>query len=590
MYRTVIHLHLHKTGGTSLNRWLDTLVPAVKARPAARRLDLECGDPLAAPLFDDRARRWASARLQMHAAVAIPGRQATFSPPQAMRQFVLFSERGRDARAYWNVIHDHCPAVTTADPSAYRVVVLRDPLDRFLSFIRDWRRLSESDLSVLPPAAIALRRAAIDSDADDVVRCAVETGLLASFMQCTPLVSAAIHSLPHDVLAECGAEPRALATRALDSLFDLVGVAERLDDVARCIARDVGVCPVDSLGRFNRGVADPERDALSSGSLAILEEAFAIDRELHQRATAMLQARLEPSYCEADFETRHLERRLEQLTPRFADGGREFSLNDAIVGCGFHGREAADTEQVTVWTGPGTRTVLYLPVPTDERLLVSMDIGGSIQPAVGASLRIRVDGEARDFQRIPHRGGIERIVVPVRTTRPYCKVELLVDRTLTPAEAGRADSDGRRLGIALRGYGYRLEPTEGLVLRDATAPPVRGSQAGRSAGDATTESQADLAWIGHITREWLGHLAAETDPDRLVDLLAFDVPPSALAAPPTAAGVEHAFRRMHVGPAPKDWLDFWVGRPDTTLRHLYRDLLRGGEFRQRLDRLGPASL
>ncbi|MFM8892070.1 MAG: hypothetical protein ACKOTB_10710, partial [Planctomycetia bacterium] len=253
MYRTIIHLHLHKTGGTSLNRWLDTLVPAAKARPAARRLDIEPVAPLAASLLGDRARQGALARLEMQAAVAMDGRHAAFSPEQALRQVVLFYERGRAARAYWNVIHDHCPAVTTADPSAYRVVVLRDPLDRFLSFIRDWRRLSEKDLSVLPPAARALRRAALDSDADSVVRCAVETELLPSFMQCTSLVSAAIHSLPDAVLADCAAEPRALATGAIDSLFDLVGVSERLDDVARCIARDCGTCPVDSLGRGSQG-------------------------------------------------------------------------------------------------------------------------------------------------------------------------------------------------------------------------------------------------------------------------------------------------------------------------------------------------
>jgi hypothetical protein len=404
MYRTIIHLHLHKTGGTSLNRWLDTLVPAVRARPAARTIDIESGDPLAASLIGDRARQWASARMHLQAACP-PAACPTASSPQHMRQFVLFSERGRDARAYWDVIHAHCPAVVKPDPSAYHVVVLRDPLDRFLSFVRDWRRLTESDVAVLPPDARALRRAALDSDADGVVQCAVETGLLVTFMQTASLAAAAIHGLPDDVLVDCGAEPFSLATRALDSLFDIVGVAERLDDVARCIARDVGACPVDSLGRSNQGVADPERDTLSAGSLAILEEAFAIDRQLHHRAAAMLQARLEPASCEADFEAQHLERRLERLTPRFIDGRREFSLNDAIVGCGFHGREAADTDQVTVWTGPGTRTVLYLPVPADERLLVSIDIGGAIQPSVGASLQIRADGQARAFQRLARSAG-----------------------------------------------------------------------------------------------------------------------------------------------------------------------------------------
>ncbi|MFM8893291.1 MAG: hypothetical protein ACKOTB_17035, partial [Planctomycetia bacterium] len=254
-----------------------------------------------------------------------------------------------------------------------------------------------------------------------------------------------------------------------------------------------------------------------------------------------------------------------------------------------HGRDAAGTEQVTVWTGPGTRAVLYLPVPPGEQLLVFIDIGGSIQPSVRASLRIRVDGQDRGFERATQHGGIERIIVPVRTTRPYCKLELLVDRTFTPAEAGRAGNDARRLGIALRGYGYRLEPTEGIVLRDTSVQPALGPPVGGAAGMPTSEPQPDLPWIQQITQDWLGHLAGQTDPDRLVDLLAWDVSPAELAAPPTAAGVEHAFRRMHMGPAPRAWLDFWVGRADTTLRHLYRDLASGHQFRQRLERLGPPS-
>ena len=43
MYNKIIHYHIHKTGGTSLNRWLDTLVPSCRARPPerARSLDAE---------------------------------------------------------------------------------------------------------------------------------------------------------------------------------------------------------------------------------------------------------------------------------------------------------------------------------------------------------------------------------------------------------------------------------------------------------------------------------------------------------------------------------------------------------------------
>lgn len=135
---------------------------------------------------------------------------------------------------------------------------------------------------------------------------------------------------------------------------------------------------------------------------------------------------------------------------------RVFSLNDQIIGSGFLGRENRDTDNVFAWTGPRTRAVLYLPVPVAESLKLFLDVSGSMTPAVRESLRIRIDGRNSPFGCEPAANCLERIIVPCTPSRPFAKVELLVDRTFTYPEIGRHSTDARRFGIALKAYGYSL--------------------------------------------------------------------------------------------------------------------------------------
>lgn len=464
MRQRIAHFHMKKTGGTTINNWLNMLVPASNARPADRgerffpaaKVSSRC----VGALLEDTASfhpvmrtdfDWDDAR----------------TPHERAETFLLHSEYGREARAMWDILHDHSPSLVTTDTSLYRFVVLREPMSRLTSYVRDWRRLSEKDLIGLAPEAQAMCRTAMYDDADTFVCRHARDRSLREMTQTHILMTAALHGLPRDYLAMCDPAPLSLASRAMDSLFDLVGVVECLDDVVRCIARDVGACPVECLGRWNQGVADARRDSLSEEAISILRELLADDFALYRQARQMLAARLAPAYGLADFEENHLASRLRQLMPRYEAGQRWFSLNDQIVGCGFHGREAAGTANVTVWSGPENRAMLYLPVPPRERLDLLVDIGGYIHPSVGESLRVRVDGQPRPFIRTSVCGRLERLIVPIESTRAYCKLELLLDKTYTPAEAGHAGTDARRLGVALRGYGYALTPTEGVTLQES---------------------------------------------------------------------------------------------------------------------------
>ncbi len=282
-----------------------------------------------------------------------------------------------------------------------------------------------------------------------------------SLRQTNWLRHAALLGLPDSHLLNCNQTPLSLAHEALSRLFDFVGITEQLDLVAQCVARDLGASPPSSIGRHNAGAGDTERDGLSPDHRALLASKWADDFSLYETAVRRFKdaakSLAESPYDEQAFEDRHLMTRLAQLAPRFRGKERVFSVNDQIIGSGFLGRENRDTDNVFAWTGPGTRSVLYLPVPVAESLELFLDVTGSMTPAVRKSLRIRIDGRDSPFTTSrPFASCMERIIVPFTTSRPFAKVELLVDRTYTYHEIGHHSTDARRLGIALKAYGYSL--------------------------------------------------------------------------------------------------------------------------------------
>jgi hypothetical protein len=474
VYSKIIHYHIHKTGGTSLNRWLDMLVPSCRARP-----------PIRASQF---AAKWIVPE------TASPPRQQGNSPPhpvwrrglwgddprsleEQMNRYLRWKAEAREAHCYWDVIHGHLPGIVTLDRSNhYKFIVLREPADRFLSFLRDWRRAGKADIDRLPKGVRPVRLAARTLGAGEFLERFIDHPYMDSLRQTNWLRHAALLGLPDSFLLKCNQTPLSLAHEALSRLFDFVGVAEQLDLVAQCLARDLGASPPSSIGRHNAGAGDTERDELSPDHRALLASKWADDFSLYETAVRRFndaaKSLAESPYDEQAFEDRHLMTRLAQLAPRFRGKERVFSLNDQIIGSGFLGRENRDTDNVFAWTGPGTRSVLYLPVPVAESLELFLDVSGSMTPAVRESLRIRIDGRDSPFRREPAANCMERIIAPFRrepaancmeriivpftTSRPFAKVELLVDRTYTYHEIGHHSTDARRLGIALKAYGYSL--------------------------------------------------------------------------------------------------------------------------------------
>lgn len=552
MHTKIIHLHLPKTAGTSINRWLDLLAPADRVCPVT---------------FQDRFFvRHTGTNLEK---LSLP--DAAFS--------ALHAELGRETRAYWDVMHGHSPGLMTKHPSAYRFVILREPTSRLLSFLRDWRRLGPAEIvDQAEGERREMRLHALHCDASEFVTAHAAKALFRSLSQADHLRRDALVALPETAGRLPGATDLDIARLALDELFDYVGVFEDLAGAVRCIARDVGAAPPAEVPQANAGRRDPARDELSPAALALLREVWADDYALHEHAGRLARGFAEPGYDEAAFEQGPLMTRLAQLTPWYTGWGRGFSLDDQLVGSGFHGREASHTPGAHAWTGPGSRSVLYLPAPPDERLDLFLDVAGYVDPRVRESLRVRVDGREAPLVRRPAAGVAERIWTRAATSRPFVKLELFVDRSYSPDELGTGPGDLRQVGLALRGYGYRIVP-----------PTDRG---GESCGDLPEGVNAADGAAGRLDpdHDWAvgfvrGAIAADRTEDDVVALLTFGIGSRDLEGEVTLAGLEEAFRRVLRRPPPQEWIDFWVGKPSKQLRRLYEDLIRGEEFRRLRQRI-----
>ena len=551
MFTKVHHLHLAKTAGTSINRWLDLLASAGRVRPA----DYD------ARFFASRTRHQAR------------GPASAEAKPE-----VLFEDLGRESRAYWDIMHGHAESLVTKHPSTYRFVILRDPTSRLLSFLRDWRRLRTRDVERLEGTHRDLRRDALACDASEFLTRHAATPEFRLLSQASVLRGVAVAVLPEQVLRSALGSDLELARLALDKIFDFVGVFEDLSGAVRRIARDLAAAPPAVVGQANAGRAEPSRDTLTPAALRLLREAWGDDYALHEHAGRLARGFAEPGYDEEDFERRGLHARLQRLNSWYTGWGRAFSLNDQLVGSGFHGREAANTSDVLAWTGPGARSVIYIPVPPDERIDLFLDVAAYQDPRVRESLRLRVDGRKTGFARRSAAGVAERIWIRAATSRPFVKLEILVRRGYASAELVPDSYDRRSLGLALRGYGYRIvsgSDPDAEQWPDAALMSVAGSE---PLGD---KRHPDAEWALAFVRRTLGRRPTQRSDNQALAVLTGGISGRELRSRVTVAGIEEAFQRVLQRRPPREWIDFWVGKRYLTLRRLYMELIRGDEFRER---------
>jgi hypothetical protein len=425
-YRRIFHYHLKKCGGSTFNHWLDTLT------------------------FDERA-------FDAAAWKGFSVEELRLDDSGRMREIVIPSLA--KAVFHWSdVVHTHGPLRMYAPDNTFCLTMLRDPVQRLISQFLDFRRLSGAD-TVNSPAAV---RDCVEDSHHLSLRDFLEKHgrrggrqYLDNYMT-RALVAGRIGNLIDDTMDAdrlCDA-----ALLSLEKDYDLVGLTECLDLSRNALCSMVGLPPARKIPTLNAARTAIQNDMELLGARDILTSLTRVDRVIYDGARQLFDRRhRQAAECyEIDmFESRHAVGLLAEARGSVSDGATRYSVRAPIIGSGFHGRDGAGMASCAVWTGPETRTTLYMPTPPNMPLSLLVWIRGYVDRRQRDQLRVRLDGRP-----VPHYFGVaddyaDVLTIDTHTTRDFVRLEIDLDETL---ESGDPDSelyDERERGFAFDSYGWR---------------------------------------------------------------------------------------------------------------------------------------
>jgi hypothetical protein len=424
-YRRIYYHHLKKCGGSTVNQWLDTLT------------------------HDDRILKSAVWAAKVDTKV------------QTSRDVMHGQRAEARARAmfHWaDVVHSHGAIGRYAPSNTFRFTLLRDPVDRLVSQVLDWRRLTESDVSTRPQlmqeCVADCKRMPIAGFLKKHSRW--DGGRFLDNYLTRALVLGRLGNTIHQV-ADAD-RLGAVALLALQADYDLVGVTEMMDLSRNAVCAMVGLPPAGRIPKVN---ASPEAQVVDqefSGVLDILKDLTRVDRVIYDRARTLFNERhrrIAEMHDVAAFEAHHASRLLGEARGTYCDGATRYSVAGPIIGSGFHGRDGGGLPGCAVWSGPDTRTILYMPAPPNISLVILIWIRGYAAPKQRDQLRVMVDGTS-----VAHRFGTannyaDLLMIEARSFRDFMRLEIDIDETLGSGMAGFASYDPRQRGFSFDSYGWR---------------------------------------------------------------------------------------------------------------------------------------
>ncbi len=412
----IYHYHLKKCGGTSLNSWLEWHFP------------------------DDG--RWTEAvDNQYYLAM-----RAGTPPIQQALASLLEASPGA---------FTHIPLSGILPPQTFSVTVLRNPVKRIVSQISDWRReFAEGKHPGHSPEVRAIEHAA-NMSLRDFLSAHSASPLRGLFDNYQTRALATRAGEPADEGDAYALLPAAKATLERD--YGVVGLTERMKETRAAICSYLGLVPDEEAGGARNVTADRfvSRDELRDAS-EIVGRFTAVDEELYAHARLLFLNRHaeRAQYSELDFEAKHAAKAVQRLRPVLREQNVFLSVRDAILGSGIHGRDGAGTDNCAVWTGPTTRTVLYMPCPVEKMLKVKLWIRGYAAERIRSQVRFEIDDRLTPHAFVSSPESHEVAEIYATPKRSFLKLTILVDETLTSLEAGGGNADERKRGLAFDGYGW----------------------------------------------------------------------------------------------------------------------------------------
>jgi hypothetical protein len=425
-YRRIYHYHLKKCGGSTLNYWLDTLT------------------------CDERTSNVAGWHGFCVTETKSDETGETFEMvvPSLVRTLFHWSD----------VICSHGPLRMYAPENTFCFTVLRDPVQRLVSQVSDFRRLSDTDT--------------IDSSAN--VRACVEDSRHMSLPDLLKkhgqrggrefldnYMTRSLAAGRFGQLSRAGMAPAELCEVALQSLeedYDLIGLTENMSLSRNALCAMVGLPRARKIPTINAAPRVGCTDLELSDARDILQSLTDVDRVVYDRACQLFDRRhrqAAEAYDTASFETLHAAPLLAQARGYFRDGATRYSVRAPIVGSGFHGRDGAGMPSCAVWSGPETRMTLYIPTPSDMPLSLLVWIRGYVDIRQRDQLRVWVDGRPAVHQFEYAEDYADLLRVDTYASKDFVRIEIDIGVTLESGDPGSELHDSRRLGLAFDSYGWR---------------------------------------------------------------------------------------------------------------------------------------
>jgi hypothetical protein len=226
---------------------------------------------------------------------------------------------------------------------------------------------------------------------------------------------------------------------------DFVGLTERLDESVGWLARRLGWCPMDRLPQANISSVRLRRDQVSPEAIDALSELTGIDRELYVHGRRLYERRLR-EWGDAD-DPRDRSAQIPDATLT-----SDLRFEQAIAGGGWLSRERAGDEPWFCWIGDSATAWVDLEARGADSLVV--EIPHVMDNSVLGTLRITVDGKTVPHE-LRESGGA--VVASARLRRwrfrrraRVTRVQLQVDRATRPCDVDPDSPDNRELAIAVR--------------------------------------------------------------------------------------------------------------------------------------------
>jgi len=425
-YRRIFHYHLKKCGGSTFNHWLDTTTS------------------------DER-----TSGVVLRKGFSVVG----FKPDDTgvMREMVIPS-LARTVFHWSDVIHSHGPLRMYAPENTFCVTVLRDPVQRLLSQVSDLRRLLDSDTIDSPPA---VRECVADSQRLSLRDFLEKHGpwggrrYLDNHMT-RALAAGRIGNLIDDAIdADRLCE---VALLSLEKDYDLIGLMEHMDLSRNALCSMVGLPPARKIPTINATRAPGQSDPELRGTRDILKRLTRVDRVIYDRARQLFEERHRPvaeAHDIAAFEAQHASRLLGEARGSACEGAVRYSVRAPIVGSGFHGRDGGGMPSCAVWSGPETRTTLYMATPANMPLSLLVWIRGYVEGGQRDQISVRVDGRpvAHRFELADDYADL--LTVDTHSTRDFIRLEIDIGETLESGDLASELYDARQRGFAFDSYGWR---------------------------------------------------------------------------------------------------------------------------------------